>query len=51
METFDFIIEIIIGVTSVIGMLFVGIFIGKEYGTLEKFILEVLKQIENKLKP
>ena len=51
METIEFIIEIIIGVSATIGMLFAGIFIGKEFGTLEKFFLSVLKQIKNNLNP
>ena len=46
----EFIFEVIIGVGSVLGLLNVGIYIGKNYGTFEKFILKVLDIIQEKLK-
>ena len=43
------IIEMIVVIISVIGLLLMGIFIGREFGTLEKFILIFLKKIKDKL--
>ena len=43
------IIEIIVVPISVIMLLWFGIFIGREFGTLEKFILIFLKKIKDKL--
>jgi hypothetical protein len=39
------IIEIVVVILSVIGLLWVGIFIGREFGTLEKFIVWYIKHI------
>ena len=38
-EVFTFIFEVIIGVGSVLILVNAGIFIGKNYGTFEAFIL------------
>lgn len=40
------IIECAIAVISVIILLMSGIFIGKEFGTFEKFVIAVLKSID-----
>ena len=50
LTTTELIIEIIVGVTATISMLFIGIFIGRNYGTWEAFISETFKNLENKLK-
>lgn len=44
------IIEIVFTVSSVIGLVWAGIFIGRECGTFENFVLALLKKLENKLK-
>lgn len=49
METIDFIFEIVIGAGSAIGLLFFGIYIGRRFGTLEKFVLEILEGIKRKM--
>ena len=49
METADFIFELVFGAGSVIGLLWCGIFIGREFGTFEKFILKMLDILKDKL--
>ncbi len=44
------IIEIIVGVCSVFGLVWAGIFIGKEFGTFEKFFLAILDKLREGLK-
>jgi hypothetical protein len=39
------VIEVILTMASVIALLWIGIFIGREFGTFEKFILWFLKRI------
>lgn len=43
-------ITIVITVVSVIGLVAVGIFIGKTFGTFEKFVLEMLEMLKEKVK-
>lgn len=45
----DQIIEIIIGTFSVIGLLYIGIIIGREFGTFENFILKFLESIKSRM--
>lgn len=40
------IIESLIAIGSVIFCLYAGIFIGKEFGTFEKFLLAILKKLK-----
>ncbi len=49
MKLFMFIFEVFIGVGSVISLLYIGIYIGKTYGSLEKFILDILDRVLEKL--
>ena len=49
METMK-IVEAIIGVSCVMGLLWAGIFIGREFGTLEKFGLVILDKLKDKFK-
>lgn len=46
----QFIIECIIGMGGVIILLWIGIFIGREFGNFEKFVLYFLKKLEKQLK-
>ncbi len=48
METIEFILEIVLGVGSVIGLVWCGIFIGREFGTFEKFILKHSRILKDK---
>jgi len=43
------IVEIIIVIISVIGLVWCGIFVGREFGTFEKFILALLNKLKEKL--
>jgi len=43
------IIEIIISVTCVIGYLWVGIYIGRTFGTFDKFVLAILDKLQEKM--
>jgi len=43
------IIEIIIGFTCVIGYLWVGIYIGRTFGTFEKFVLTILEKLKERI--
>lgn len=43
------IVESIIAILSVIGLLWIGIFIGREFGSLEKFILYFFGKMEKQL--
>ena len=49
METINFIIELIIGVGMSIGLIYYGIFIGREFGTFEKFVIKLLDILKDKL--
>lgn len=44
------IVEIVVVVPSVIGLVWAGIFIGRECGTFENFVKDLLKMLEKKLK-
>lgn len=48
METIEFIFEIIIGICSAIGLLFIGIYIGKKFGTFKNFILKILENFKQR---
>lgn len=43
--TIEMIFEIIVGVSSVIGLLWAGIIIGREFGTFEKFVVWYIKHL------
>lgn len=43
------IIESIVGVCSVIVLLWLGILIGREFGTFEKFVLTFLEELKRRL--
>lgn len=45
MSSIEFIIQIIIGIVGVIGLLCIGIYIGREHGSFEKFVLKVLDSL------
>lgn len=38
-------VEIVIVVCSVIGLVFCGVFIGREFGTFENFVLYLLRSV------
>lgn len=44
------IVEIIVVVVSVIGLVACGIFIGREFGTFEGFVVALLKKVEKAIK-
>lgn len=46
--TIEMIFEIVVGVLSVIGLLWAGVFIGREFGTFEKFIIWHLERLAGK---
>ena len=50
MTTFEFILNIVVGVTASLGTLFVGIYIGREFGTFSHFWLVILSKIKLKMK-
>ena len=43
-------LEAVIAIISVIALLFIGCFVGRECGSYENFTLKILKKIEDKLK-
>lgn len=43
------IIECTVAILSVIALLEIGIFIGREFGTLEKFVLALLEKAKKRL--
>jgi hypothetical protein len=43
------VLEIIVTIISVIGILLIGICIGKEYGSFEAFILSYIEKLNNNL--
>jgi hypothetical protein len=49
--TAESIFEIVVVIVSVIGLLWVGIFIGREFGTLEKFLLWFITRDKRILPP
>ena len=42
-------IEVILAVMAVIGLLWEGIYIGREYGTFEKFVILILEKFKGML--
>jgi len=43
------IIEVIITILCVLGLLWEGIWIGRNFGTFENFVLKVLEHMKNKM--
>jgi hypothetical protein len=47
--TYYFIGELLIGISSALGLAIVSCYIGRRWGSFSKFFLEILEKIEHKL--
>lgn len=51
MRTFEFIIELLVGIGSVIGLAISFTFIGREFGTIRKFFDHIIEKMKEKINP